>query len=58
MNMEWDALLELLHQGRLTVYPLGVLSVIVLGIGIERLLRYRGLDKATRDLTRKLVVVR
>ncbi len=55
MNMEWDQLLELLHQGRLTVYPLGVLSVIVLGIAIERLLRYRGLDKATRDLTRKLV---
>ncbi len=55
MNMEWSELLELLHQGRLTVYPLGVLSVIVFGIAIERFWKYRGLDAATRELTRKLV---
>ncbi len=55
MNMDWDQLLELLHQGRLTVYPLIVLSVVVFSIGIERLWRYRGLDKSTRELTRKLV---
>ena len=53
--MEWDELLKLLQQGRLTVYPLLVLSVIVMGIGIERLLRYRGLEKGTRELTRKVV---
>ncbi len=53
--MELNELLELLHQGRLTVYPLGVLSVIVFGIAIERFWKYRGLDRATRDLTRKLV---
>lgn len=55
MNMELNELLELLHQGRLTVYPLGVLSVIVFAIGLERFWRYRGLDRATRELTRKLV---
>ena len=55
MNMEWSNVLELLHQGRLTVYPLGVLSVIVFAIAIERLWKYRGFDAATRELTRKLV---
>ena len=55
MNMEWSHLLELLHQGRLTVYPLIVLSVVVFAIAIERLWRYRGLEKQTRELTRKLV---
>ena len=55
MNMEWSEVLELLHQGRLTVYPLGVLSVIVFAIALERLWKYRGLDAATRELTRKLV---
>ncbi len=53
--MELSELLELLHQGRLTVYPLGVLSMVVLAIGIERLWKYRGLDAQTRELTRKLV---
>ncbi len=53
--MGWSGILRLLHEGRLTVYPLGVLSVIVFSIAFERLWRYRGLDGATRDLTRKLV---
>ena len=34
MNMEWSHVLDLLHQGRLTVYPLGVLSVIVFAIAL------------------------
>ncbi len=55
--MGWDHILELLHQGRLTVYPLALLSVIVFSIAIERLWRYRGLDRGTRELTRKLVDV-
>ncbi len=55
MNMELNELLELLHQGRLTVYPLGVLSVVVFGIAIERMWKYRGVEKQTRELTRKLV---
>lgn len=53
--MELKHLLDLLHQGRLTVYPLGLLSVFVIGIAIERFWRYRGLARGTRDLTRKLV---
>jgi len=55
VNMEWSELLDLLHQGRLTVYPLAVLSVIVFAIAFERFWRYRGLEKETRELTRKLV---
>jgi hypothetical protein len=55
LELGWSHLLELLHQGRLTTYPLGLLSVIVFSISFERLWRYRGLDGATRDLTRKLV---
>jgi biopolymer transport protein ExbB len=53
--MGWSGILRLIHEGRLTTYPLGVLSVIVFAIAFERLWRYRGLDAATRDLTRKLV---
>ncbi len=53
--MSFAEILDLLHQGRLTVYPLGVLSVIVFAIAIERLWRFRGLEKDTRELTRKLV---
>lgn len=53
--MEWNDLLDLLYQGRLTVYPLGLMSVFVIGIAIERFWKYRGLDRRTRDLTRKLV---
>ena len=53
--MESSELLELLHQGRLTVYPLGILSVMVLAIALERWWRYRGLERKSRDLARKLV---
>ncbi len=42
-------------MGRLTVYPLGVLSVMVLALALERVWRYRGLEKKTRALARKLV---
>ena len=53
--MEASELLSLLWQGRLTTIPLGVLSVIVFSIAMERAWRYRGLEKATRDLARKQV---
>jgi len=55
MGIGWTELVELLHQGRLTVYPLGVLSIVVFGIAFERVFKYRGLQKETRELTRKLV---
>ena len=52
--LEFD-ILKLLIQGWLTTVPLAVLSVIVFTIALERAWRYRGLEKATRDLTRKQV---
>jgi len=48
-------LLQLLSDGGLTVYPLGFGSLIALSILIERLLRYRGITKRTRELTRQTV---
>ena len=53
--MEWSELLELLWLGRLTTVPLGILSVIIFGIAFERILKFRGVESGTRDLTRKLV---
>ena len=47
--------IDLLQQGKLTVYPLGALSVIVFAIFCERAIRYRGLERATRELTRRIV---
>jgi len=48
-------LLGLLWLGRLTTIPLAILSFVVFSIAIERILRFRGLEKATRDLARKQV---
>jgi biopolymer transport protein ExbB len=48
-------LLTLLQQGWHTTYPLAVASVLCLAIVIERLWRYRGMDAATRQLTRDVV---
>ena len=53
--MDAQYLLQLLHDGGLTVYPLGLGSLVALSILIERLLRYRGIAKRTRDLTRQTV---
>ncbi len=53
--MDANQLLELLYMGRLTVFPLGVGSVIVLAITFERILRFRGIEKKTRQLTRESI---
>ncbi len=53
--MDAQQLLDLIHQGRLTVYPLGVASMVVLAILLERLWRFRGIDRATRHLTRDVI---
>jgi biopolymer transport protein ExbB len=53
--LEARELLDLLWTGRLTTFPLAFLSVLVFGIAIERAWRYRGMEKATRDLARKQV---
>ncbi len=50
-----NTLLTLLHQGGLTIYPLGLCSVIAVAIVVQQLWRYRGLDGRTRELTRKVV---
>jgi biopolymer transport protein ExbB len=44
-------ILELLNQGGLTVYPLALGSILVLWILIERMWRFRGIDRGTRKLT-------
>jgi len=54
-GVERLTIIELLRLGALTVVPLGILSVWGLGILLERLWRYRGLAKKTRELTRKVV---
>jgi biopolymer transport protein ExbB len=53
--MSASEILYLINQGWYVTYPLGVLSVIVFAIAFERLWKYRGLEAATRDMTRKLV---
>jgi len=53
--LDATSLLRLLNDGGLTVYPLALGSVIALTILVERLLRYRGVDKGTRELTRATI---
>jgi biopolymer transport protein ExbB len=48
-------LLELLQTGGLTVYPLGICSVIGLWIVFARLWQYRGMMRDTRALTGRVV---
>ena len=55
--MDSQELLGLLYDGRLTVIPLAGASVIVFAIVMERLWRYRGIDKRTRSLTREVIDV-
>jgi biopolymer transport protein ExbB len=54
-SFDTATLLRLLQQGALTTYPLALCSVLALAVVIERFWRYRGLDKAARDLTRRVV---
>ncbi len=53
--MDSQQLLELLWMGRLTVIPLGLGSILVLAIVFERIWRYRGVERGTRQLTRDSV---
>ncbi len=53
--MDSQALLQLLQDGGLTVYPLGVGSILVLTILLERVWRFRGSDRTTRELTRDTI---
>lgn len=53
--LDAQSLLQLLQDGGLTVYPLAVASVITLTILFERIWKYRGLEKQTRNITRETI---
>jgi biopolymer transport protein ExbB len=53
--MDAQEFIQLLYDGRLTVVPLFIASVIALTILFERMWRYRGLQSQTRDVTRKTI---
>ena len=53
--METGEILELMRQAWHTTIPLGVASIICMGIVIERFWRYRGMDAHTKALTREVV---
>lgn len=53
--MDAQKVLELLQAGGLTVYPLAVGSIVGLAILIERVLRFRGLEKGARSLTKDTI---
>jgi len=54
-SMDASTVLHMLSQAWITTYPMAVASVIALAVIFERWWRYRGLESATRDLTRRLV---
>jgi biopolymer transport protein ExbB len=53
--LDAEQFLKLLNDGGLTVYPLGLGSIIVVAIVLERVWRFRGIDKGTRALTRETI---
>mgnify|MGYP003422885821 FL=1 len=53
--MDVATIARMLQQGWLTTVPLALCSVLVLAVMIERFLRYRGIEKGTRELTRSVV---
>ena len=55
LSLTAQEFLELLHLGGLTVYPLGVCSVITVWVFFARLWQYRGMTKDTRQLTGRVV---
>jgi len=54
-SMDAGTVLHMLNQAWLTTYPMAVASVIAVAVILERWWRYRGLERSTRDLTRRLV---
>jgi biopolymer transport protein ExbB len=53
--LDAQTILQLLQDGGLTVYPLGIGSILALAILMERVLRFRGLETGTRSLTRNTI---
>jgi biopolymer transport protein ExbB len=54
-SFDTAAILHILWQGRLTVFPLLGCSVIAIAVVIMQLLRLRGLDRRSRMLTRSVI---
>jgi biopolymer transport protein ExbB len=50
-----DAVLHMLWQGRLTVIPLVGCSILAISVVILQVLRLRGIDRRSRELTRGVV---
>ncbi len=53
--METGEILELMRQAWHTTIPLGIASIVCMGIVFERFWRYRGMDAHTKALTREVV---
>jgi len=53
--LDAQSLLDLLQRGGLTVYPLALASIVSFAVLLERLWRFRGIDRASRALTRATV---
>ena len=53
--MGTSSLLEIIHQGWMTNYPLAMGSILVITIFFERMWRFRGLADGTRELTRSTI---
>jgi len=53
--VETGEILELMRQAWHTTIPLGIASIVCMGIVIERFWRYRGMDAHTKSLTREVV---
>jgi biopolymer transport protein ExbB len=53
--LDAETLLRFLWDGRMTTIPLGITSVIAIAIVLERMWRFRGLDRGARQLTRNVV---
>jgi biopolymer transport protein ExbB len=54
-SMDAGTVLHMLNQAWITTYPMAVASVIALAVILERWWRYRGLERGTRELTRRTV---
>jgi biopolymer transport protein ExbB len=53
--LDAQTILQLLNDGGLTVYPLGLGSVVTLWIVFERVWHFRGIDRQTRALTQDTI---
>jgi biopolymer transport protein ExbB/TolQ len=53
--LDAESILQYLWEGRITTIPLGVLSIVVLAILLERLWSYSSLDRGARNVARDVV---